>query len=66
MAAEFDFETALSQLNEIVDKIESGECSLHESIKLFEQGIELSDTCTKMLNDAKQKVLQLTSKEEQQ
>ena len=28
MAAEFDFETALSQLNEIVDKIESGECTL--------------------------------------
>ena len=39
MAAEFDFESALSQLNEIVDKIESGECSLAESIKLFEQGI---------------------------
>ncbi len=65
MAAEFDFETALSQLNEIVDKIESGECSLEESIKLFEQGIELSDTCTKKLDEAKKKILQLTSKEEQ-
>ena len=64
MATEFDFETALSQLNEIVEKIESGECSLEESIKLFEQGINLSDTCTKKLNEAKEKVLKITSKEE--
>ena len=64
MTQEFDFETALSQLNEIVDKIETGECTLEESIRLFEQGIELSDTCTKKLNEAKEKVLKLTSKEE--
>ena len=64
MATEFDFETALSQLKEIVEKIESGECSLEESIKLFEKGIELSDTCTKMLNDAKEKVLKISAKEE--
>lgn len=65
MATEFDFETALGELNEIVEKIESGECSLDESIKLFEQGIELSNTCTKMLNDAKEKVLKLSTKEEE-
>ncbi len=65
MATEFDFETALNELNEIVEKIESGECSLDESIKLFEQGIELSNTCTKMLNEAKEKVLKLSTKEEE-
>jgi exodeoxyribonuclease VII small subunit len=65
MATEFDFETALNELNEIVEKIESGECSLDESIKLFEQGIELSNTCTKMLNEAKEKVLKLSAKEEE-
>ena len=64
MTTEFDFETSLNKLNEIVEKIESGGCSLDEAIKLFEQGIELSNTCTKMLNQAKEKVLKLSTKEE--
>ena len=33
------FETAMNQLNEIVVKLESGETSLDESLKLFEKGI---------------------------
>ena len=51
-----DFETALQNLENIVKKLESGNVGLNESIKLYEEGIVLSDYCSKMLDEAKQKV----------
>lgn len=63
MENKLDFETALNELQNIVEKIESGECTLDESIKLFEKGISLSDSCTKMLTDAKQKITKLTDEQ---
>lgn len=60
MEKQYDFEAALNELQEIVNTIEAGECSLDESIDLFEKGISLSDACAKMLRDAKQKITQLT------
>ena len=64
MDNQYDFEAALNELQEIVNKIESGECSLDESINLFEKGIYLSDVCAKMLREAKQKITQLTDSKE--
>ena len=63
MENKLDFETALNELQNIVEKIESGECTLDETIKLFEKGISLSDSCTKMLTDAKQKITKLTDEQ---
>ena len=40
------YETNITKLREIVEKLESGEASLEESLKLFEQGIKLSNACT--------------------
>ena len=37
------YETNITKLREIVEKLESGEASLEESLKLFEQGIKLSN-----------------------
>lgn len=51
-----DFETALSELEQIVKKLESGNTGLNESINLYEKGIELSDLCNKMLENARQKI----------
>ena len=50
------FEQSLSRLEKIVRELESGEVSLEESIKLFEEGVKLSGVCSKLLKDAKQKV----------
>ena len=58
-----DFETSLNELEKIVEKLESGEISLDESIKLFEKGMELSNDCRKTLNDARQKIITLTEAE---
>ena len=56
MKNNIDFESALLELENIVNKLEAGNVGLNESIKLYEEGIVLSELCTKMLNDAKQKI----------
>jgi len=50
------FEASIKELEEIVEKLESGEATLSESLKLFEQGIKLSKGCQKLLDDAEKKV----------
>ncbi len=47
------FEEALKRLNEIVQKLESPELTLEESIKLYQEGTELSVFCKKELDNAK-------------
>jgi exodeoxyribonuclease VII small subunit len=54
-----NFENALKRLEEIIQRLESGELSLDESLKLFEEGIELSRLCTKKLSEAESKVEKL-------
>lgn len=51
-----DFEKRLNRLEEIVEKMESGELSLEDSLKLFEEGVKLSRECNSQLNEAEQKV----------
>jgi len=55
-----DFETAMTELEELVAQIETGNLSLEESLKQFEQGIKLSRTCQKALTEAEQRVKILT------
>lgn len=57
-----DFEQALSQLEKIVDDLESGELSLEDSIKAFEKGIELSRLCRQKLQKAEDRVKKLLEK----
>ncbi len=54
-----NFESALKRLEEIVQRLEAGELSLDESLKLFEEGIELSRQCAKKLSEAEAKVEKL-------
>lgn len=51
-----DFEKKLTRLEDIVEKMESGDLALEESLKLFEEGIKLSRECNVQLTDAEQKV----------
>jgi exodeoxyribonuclease VII small subunit len=51
-----DFEKRLGRLEEIVEKMETGELSLEDSLKLFEEGVKLSRECNSQLSEAEQKV----------
>ena len=50
------FEQALARLETIVTELERGELPLDQSLKIFEEGIKLSKTCLKVLDDAERKV----------
>lgn len=54
------FETDLKKLEEIVKKLESGDVKLSESIKLFEEGVNLTGSLTKALDEAQAKITVLT------
>lgn len=54
--AEKTFEKALERLEEIVKKMEEGDMTLDESLKAFEEGMNLSRFCAKKLDDAERKV----------
>ena len=55
------FEKSLERLSEIVGNLESGECSLEDSFKLFEEGSALSKRCYETLENAKIKYSELTN-----
>ncbi len=54
--AALKFEEAMARLETIVSELERGDLPLDESLKIFEEGIKLSKTCLKMLDDAERKV----------
>ncbi len=60
-----DFETAMVELEDLVNKIEDGNLPLEESLKEFEKGIKLSRICQQALTDAEQRVKILTADGEQ-
>ncbi len=53
------FEESLKQLEAIINKLERGELPLEESVRLFEEGIKLSDACKADLETAEGKVQML-------
>jgi exodeoxyribonuclease VII small subunit len=52
----FRFEEALSELEQLVERMEQGNLPLEESLKLFEHGVQLTRACQKALKEAEQKV----------
>ncbi len=60
-----DFEASLNQLNQLIEKMETGQLSLESSLQYFEEGIILIKQCQKTLNDAEQKIQILTGKTEE-
>lgn len=50
------FEALLEKLQGIVRELESGECSLEDSIGKFESGVALAKSCQERLNQAEQKI----------
>ena len=61
MATEWTFEKAMTRLEQIVAALESGRCTLDDSLKLFEEGTRLTAYCSRLLKNAEQKILKLTA-----
>lgn len=53
------FEQSLERLEDIVRHLEKGDLPLSDSLKLFEEGTALLTSCSKMLDEAEQKVVKL-------
>ncbi len=64
--AKKNFELSIDQLEKIVSELESGDLSLEDSIKKFEEGMKLSKLCSKMLDETEQKILMLVKDTEGQ
>lgn len=54
--AAIKFEQAMARLEAIVGELEKGDLPLDESLKIFEEGIRLSKSCLKVLEEAERKV----------
>ncbi len=50
------FEECLQRLEKIVDELEKGNVPLEQAVKLFEEGVQLSNSCRKELEAAEGKV----------
>ena len=59
---ENNFESALNRLEEISDLLENEDTPLEDSIKLFEEGIELKEFCEEKLKSAKLKIDKIVKK----
>jgi exodeoxyribonuclease VII small subunit len=57
-----NFEEQLTALESVVEKLERGELSLEESVRLFEEGVKLSNACKKELEAAEGKIQLLVEK----
>jgi exodeoxyribonuclease VII small subunit len=55
-----DFEAALAELEQLVERMETGEMSLEESLQAFERGVVLTRDCQKALKEAELRVQALT------
>ena len=58
------FEDALSRLETLVGKMESGEGTLEQSLDWFEEGMSLIKSCRQELESAEQKVKELIKNSE--
>jgi exodeoxyribonuclease VII small subunit len=58
------FEQAVTELEEIVNKLEKGELTLDESIQYFQRGVELTKYCSKKLDEAERSITMLIEGED--
>lgn len=58
------FEENMEKLEKIVQDLENGELNLEDSIKKFEEGIEISRKCNEILEEAEKKITILIKKDD--
>lgn len=59
-----EFESALKELEQLVEKLEEGDLPLKDSLSVFERGVSLSRHCHQMLEQARQTVTVLSDPED--
>ena len=59
MNEDINFEDAMKQLENIANELEKGNLTLDESVKKFEEGMNLSKKCNDFLNSAEKKITML-------
>lgn len=57
--ASMSYEHAVTELEAIIDRIESGEIGLEESVRAYERGVVLQAHCKSILARAEQRVTEL-------
>jgi len=60
-----NYESMMSELEKIVNKMQNDELTLDESIKYYEKGITLSNKLYKIINEAERKIKIINNSEEQ-
>lgn len=55
------FETSIKELEDIVEKLESGDISLEDSVELYEKGIHLKKYCEEKLKEVELKINKIKS-----
>ena len=63
MTDKFNFNKGLLELESIISKMESGELSLEDSLKNFEEGVKIHRKCHTALMDAEQRINILTEQD---
>ena len=61
MTKELNFEKTMKELEDVVQKLETGDLNLDDSIKEFEKGMKLSKSASKYLEDAEKKITVLVN-----
>ena len=60
-----DYEASITELESLVERLEQGDLSLEESLKLYESGVLLTRDCQESLSQAEQKVQLLLQQSDQ-
>jgi exodeoxyribonuclease VII small subunit len=58
--ADFKFERALARIEQIVDRMESGEIELDQALALYQEGMELMAQCQATLEETQNKIKKIT------
>lgn len=57
------FEDDVKKLQKIVEELSAGKLTLGESLKKYEEGIKLAESCSRVLQEAERKVESLMKKD---
>lgn len=60
MSESMNYEASVQRLEAIVKQLERGDVPLDESLKLFQEGTALVQSCTKLLDAAELEIVKLT------
>jgi exodeoxyribonuclease VII small subunit len=60
-----DFESAITELEAVVETMEKGELTLEQSLQSFERGVELTRICRETLTQAEQRIEILSGRDDE-